>query len=296
MSNGLFVGLVTLDLAYLTIGPPNHNQKIVASDYAIATGGPATNAAVAFNHLGNQATLLGVVGHHPTADLIRTDLENYPVPNDTSRLRLIDLDPTCSEPPPVSSIIVTEATGERAIVSLNAVKTQVGEESVCPDILQGIDIVLIDGHQMAVGQAIAKLAKSDNIPVVIDGGSWKSGFEKVLPAVDYAICSANFYPPDCQTSDEVIAYLLKLGVRHIAITHGQKPIQYISQGRSGWLEIPQTEVIDTTGAGDTFHGAFCHYILQGDFATALAQAANLASYSCQFFGTRRWLQSHRPSV
>ncbi len=294
MGNGLFVGLVTLDLAYLTTGPPSHNQKVVASDYAVAAGGPATNAAVTFSYLGNQATLLGVVGADPINNLIRADLESYSVLNHRSaRLRLMDLDPTCSEPPPVSSIIVTEGTGERAIVSLNAVRTQVGKESIRPDVLQGIDILLMDGHQMAVGQEIAKLVKSNNIPVVVDGGSWKPGFERVLPSVDYAVCSANFYPPGCQSSDEVIAYLSKLGVQHIAITHGQKPIQYTSAESTGWLEVPQIGVIDTTAAGDIFHGAFCHYILQEDFAVALAQAANLASYSCQFFGTRRWLENHK---
>lgn len=284
--HGLFVGLVTLDLAYLTPGPPSHNQKIVASDYVLAAGGPATNAAVAFRHLGNQTTLLGVVGADPIAGLIRAELMSHSV-------AIADLNPTWSEPPPVSSIIVTEGTGERAIVSLNAVRTQVGKEWVRPDILHGVDIVLVDGHQMAVGQEVVKLAKSSNIPVVIDGGSWKPGFETILPSVDYAICSANFYPPGCQASDAVIAYLSEIGVQHIAITHGENSIQYSSEGRTGRLEVPKTQVIDTTGAGDICHGAFCHYILRDSFVTALAQAANLASYSCRFFGTRRWLEHHK---
>lgn len=286
VKHGLFVGLVTLDLAYLTPGPPSHNQKIVASDYAMAAGGPATNAAVAFSYLGNQTTLLAVVGAHSMASLIRTELMSHSV-------AIADLNPTGSEPLPVSSIIVTEGTGERAIVSLNAVKTQVRKELVRPDILHGVDIVLVDGHQMVVGQEVVKLARSKNISVVIDGGSWKPGFERILPWVDYAICSANFYPPGCQSLEEVIAYLSEIGVQHIAITHGQNPIQYSSVGKTGWLEVPQTQVVDTTGAGDIFHGAFCHYVLQEDFVSALAQAANLASYSCQFFGTRRWLEHHK---
>jgi sugar/nucleoside kinase (ribokinase family) len=44
------------------------------------------------------------------------------------------------------------------------------------------------------------------------------------------------------------------------------------------------------GAGDIFHGAFCHYILQESFPDAIASAAKIASHSCQFFGTRRWMQ------
>ena len=43
--HGLFVGLVTLDLVYLATSAPSNNQKIVASDYTVASGGPATNAA-----------------------------------------------------------------------------------------------------------------------------------------------------------------------------------------------------------------------------------------------------------
>ncbi|HEY9844600.1 MAG TPA: PfkB family carbohydrate kinase, partial [Candidatus Caenarcaniphilales bacterium] len=69
--HGLFVGLVTLDLVYLTAGLSSRNQKIVASDYTVAAGGPATNAAVTFAHLGNQATLTGVIGTHPVTHLIR---------------------------------------------------------------------------------------------------------------------------------------------------------------------------------------------------------------------------------
>ncbi|MCV3216935.1 PfkB family carbohydrate kinase, partial [Plectonema radiosum NIES-515] len=54
---------------------------------------------------------------------------------------------------------------------------------------------------------------------------------------------------------------------------------------------PKIEPKDTLGAGDIFHGAFCNYILRESFPDALAQAANIAAYSCQFFGTRRWMNS-----
>ena len=280
---GLFVGLVTLDMVYLTTSVPSHNQKIVASDYTVAAGGPATNAAVTFSRLGNQAELLGVVGAHPITQLIRADLASL-------KIVIADLDPDQSQLPPVSSIIVTQGTGERAVVSINALKSQVESDRLAKDILLGIDVVLIDGHQMAVGQSIAKLAKAKGIPVAIDGGSWKPGFEHVLPFVDYAICSVNFSPPGCHSTAEVFAYLAAAGIPHIAITQGEKPIRYLSQGTSSTVEVPQIDAVDTLGAGDAFHGAFCHYILQRNFTNALAAAAKVAARSCQFFGTRRWLE------
>ena len=282
---GLFVGMVTLDLVYLTEKLPDNNQKMVASDYTVSAGGPATNAAVTFSYLGNQTTLLGVVGTHPITYLIRGDLEKYGV-------TVADLAPTTIEPPPVSSIIVTETTGDRAVISLNATRIQISPEQLpTPIDLNVVDLVMIDGHQMLVGFALAQIAKDKNISIVIDGGSWKPGFEKILPFVDYAICSANFYPPGCTTCEEVIAYLAAIGIPHIAITQGEKPIQYLSDGVLGELPVPQINAVDTMGAGDIFHGAFCHYILEQNFTNALTAATKIASRSCEFFGTRRWMEN-----
>jgi sugar/nucleoside kinase (ribokinase family) len=283
--HGLFIGMVTLDLVYLTAGLPNNNQKIAAIDYTVTAGGPATNAAVAFSHLGNQATLLSVLGSHPITNLIQVDLTDRGV-------AIADLEPTRCEPPPVSSIIVTQSTGERAVVSLNSAHIQAAKDQIPFSNLQDVDVVLIDGHQMEVGLEIAKQAQSNQIPIVIDGGSWKPGFEQVLSLADYVICSANFYPPNCHSSEDTLTYLSGLGIKQIAITQGEKPIHYVYGDQTDFLEVPQTNVVDTLGAGDIFHGAFCHFILQTDFITALTEAAKIAAYACQFFGTRRWMQSN----
>jgi len=100
--------------------------------------------------------------------------------------------------------------------------------------VQGIDIVLIDGHQIAAGQAIAQVAKANNIPVIIDGGSWKPGFETVLPWADYAICSAISIPVATAPRS---AYLSAAGISHIAITHGEEPI-HLSHGKTS-AEVPE---------------------------------------------------------
>lgn len=283
---GLFLGLATLDLIYLTDRIWQSNQKMTAEDQTIAAGGPATNASVTFSYLGNRSTLLGILGDSAIARIIKADLKNYSI-------KIVDLDPTRQSLPPVSSIIVTRSTGERAVVSINAAKFQADPERLPSDILQGIEVVLIDGHQMAASFKIAQTAKANNIPTVIDGGSWKPGFEKVLPFIDYAICSADFYPPECRSREDVFSYLQGLKVPHIAISDGEKPIEYLDNGEKGKIEVPKIETaIDTLGAGDIFHGAFCHYILQQNFKNALASAAKIASHSCKFFGTRQWMRSN----
>jgi sugar/nucleoside kinase (ribokinase family) len=282
---GLFVGMTTLDLIYLAPQLPRSDEKIVAIDSTTAAGGPATNAAVAFQSLGNQAKLLSAIGQHPSTTMIRADLGD---------LALWDLAPDRLESPPISSIIVTQSTGDRAVISINATRFQADVADIPADILQDVVIVLIDGHQMAVGAAIAAQAKTLGIPVAIDGGSWKPGFDSVLPHVDYAICSANFHPPGTSKPDEVCDFLAGFGIPTIAITQGAGPILYRGLGQSGEILVPQIQSVDTLGAGDFFHGAFCHFILQMSFPEALAQAAMVAGRSCQSFGSRSWLQKNLP--
>lgn len=283
--NGLFVGLTTLDIIYLSETVPKSNEKIVAIDQVIAAGGPATNAAVTFGYCGDRAVLLSVIGNHPLTQLIITDLVTHGVES-------IDLAPDQATSPSVSSIIITRANGNRAIISLNAVKLQITPDHISKDILTDIDIVLIDGHQLAISEIIAQQAQQKNIPVVLDGGSWKPGLEKVLCHVNYTICSANFYPPNCINSQAVFTHLQNLGISHIAITNGGEPIEYYSEGKFGQVAVPVIQAVDTLGAGDIFHGAFCHYILQENFEDSLIAASKIASGACQYFGTRKWL--HHP--
>ncbi len=280
--HGLFVGLITLDFIYLAANTPNPNQKIVADDYTVAAGGPATNAGVTFAQMGDRATLLGVLGKHDITHLIRADLDHH-------RVNIVDLAPSKSDPPPVSSIIVTKATGERAVISINATKCQISDQDIPPDILDNVDIVMIDGHQMQIGIAIAKLAQTHQIPVVVDGGTWKPGFEQLFTHVDYALCSAHFYPPNCHSPADTFNYLANFNIPYIGITQGENPMQYLSNNQIKSLEVSPINAVDTLGAGDIFHGAFCHYILHQNFLEALDSSAKIASHSCKFFGTRSWL-------
>ncbi|MBF2077184.1 MAG: sugar kinase [Synechococcales cyanobacterium T60_A2020_003] len=285
---GLFVGLTTLDMIYRVEAPPTANQKIVASDTLLAAGGPATNGAIAFQHFGNRAMILSAVGCHPLSQMIHADVQAWDG-------AIADLDPQNPSPPPISSILVTETTGDRAVVSMNAVRRQAPVESIPEELTelirtQTIAIVLIDGHQMAVGRAIALLANEACIPVVIDGGSWKPGFEAVLPLANVVIASANFHPPGCETPEEAIAYLQSLRIPHIAVSRGAEPILFQMGTQTGEIPIPACSVVDTLGAGDILHGAFCHFYLKNTFPEALKRAAAIASRSCQFFGTRGWMR------
>lgn len=285
---GLFVGLVTLDLLYQVESVPRPDQKIVALDDTLAAGGPATNAAITFAHLGDIPTVLGVLGRHALTLPIQADLAQHGVD-------WRDLDETTLVSPPVSSVLVTRSTGERAVISRNATRTKVSGDRLPTSVAEELEqqsfhVVLMDGHQIPIGCEVAQLARKYGIPVVMDGGSWKEGFDMAMPWVDYALCSAHFYPPGCQDEADVIAFLRDRGITHIAITHGGEAITYVTPEETGIVPVSTITPVDTLGAGDIFHGAFCHFILRTDFREALAQSAEVATRSCKSFGTRRWMR------
>lgn len=285
MKTGVFVGLITLDCIYQTSQPLQPNEKQVAESVLLAAGGPATNAAIAFQALGDHAILIGALGQHPLTTVIREDLDRHGV-------TLIDLTPDATLPPPFSSIVVNTGTGDRAVISRNAADRPQAAPTLHPDSLAQADCVLIDGHQMSLGQQWAQSAQAQGIPVVIDAGSWKPNFDTVLAASDIVIASANFAPPEGRTGMGAIAYLESLPIPHIAITQGHQPILYRCPGQSGALTVPAVEVVDTLGAGDIFHGAFCHaYAHRPNFVQALKEAATVAAHACQFFGTRQWIST-----
>lgn len=285
MSTGVFVGLITLDCIYQTDKALEPNEKQVAQAVLLAAGGPATNAAVAFRGLGNRAVVIGALGCHPLSAVVRDDLAEQGVD-------LVDLTPDATTPPPFSSIVVNGSTGDRAVISRNAADRPRPTGSPPRDLLSSADCVLIDGHQMAMGVSVATSAREAGIPVIVDGGSWKAGFEQVLSLTTVAIVSAAFSPPKQGTGSQAIAYLQQaFDIPHVAVTRGDQPILYQTHRQTGQVPVPQIQAVDTLGAGDIFHGAFCHYYIQNpDFPQALSQAAQIAAGACQYFGTRHWLQ------
>lgn len=281
---GLFVGLSTVDIVYSVDSYPAEDTKTQARDQYIGAGGPATNAAVAYAALGGAPILVTAVGTHRLGDLVRTDLSGHGV-------QIVDVRADSDHQPPVSSIVVAESAATRTIVSLDGARIDVEYDHRLADRLTYVNVVLADGHYPALAAGLCERARSLGIPTVLDAGRFKDSHVALLPHIRSAICSAAFAPPGITPgdTDTVLAYLRTAGVENIAITNGDEPIIGLTGDREFRIDIPETSAVDTLGAGDILHGAFCYYTGTGhDFVHALTLASEVASFSCRFFGTREW--------
>ena len=81
---------------------------------------------------------------------------------------------------------------------------------------------------------------------------------------------------------------------HKAITRGEKPILYGENEISAEIPVEKAEAVDTLGAGDIFHGAFCYGYFEKGYSCeeALKFAGKVASESVKYRGPREWMK-HR---
>ena len=288
---GVFVGLSTLDVIQLVDRLPGTNEKVVALDMVTAAGGPAANAAVAFAALGGRPTLVTRVGSDPAGELVIHELNDRGV---------TVVNASSDTPTVVASIMVTASTGERAIVSASdgGRSARGGVSDFGLATLDEIrpDVVLVDSYETDISIPVARAAKQMGIPVLLDCGAKKAWTPAQLPYVDMAVVSAD-YLPGFQT---IVDDLTGAGVRNGAITYGAEPITYWVDGTPGFSDMPVLPVnaVDTTGAGDFFHGvlAFCiaeQGLTKKGLDRGMLLAASFASLSVKSFGSRSWLRNLR---
>jgi len=136
----------------------------------------------------------------------------------------------------------------------------------------------------------ARIARRHGIPVTVDVDTIYKGFEDVLPNVDYLITSSEFPERWTGESDPLRALTLiqdTYGMRVAAMTLGAHGALARAGGRFLYSPAFVVNCIDTTGAGDIFHGAFCYAVLRGyDLGAALEFSNAMAALNCTALGAR----------
>jgi len=281
----LFIGLTTVDIQYFIDKIPESNEKIKTDPPLVYVGGPAANAAITFSFLGGNVDFITCIGNNPFTEFIFDDLNKH-------NINVIDFKKQLNFSPVISSILTTIENSDRSIISHLPANIDSVQEEISSINFDNYNLVFTDGFYPEMAVPLCKKAKAAGIPVILDGGSWKPRMSEILQYVDFAICSNNFFPPNCSTSLEVIDFLKNIGIKNIAISRGEKSIYFSENKGVGRIEVELVDAKDTLGAGDIFHGAFVMYWLtEKEFEVALVQASKIATYSTRFKGTRSWMKA-----
>lgn len=281
-------GLTTLDLTQEVEALPGANQKVIARTTRLDVGGPAANAARAAAALGSEVTLITALGAPDgPGQMARQILHDAGV-------QVVDLSRDDEAAAlPVSTALVTP-DGQRAVASTNATALTAWRE-VDPGEVWSAKALLVDGHLQAQQRHLAAAARAAQVPVILDGGSWKDGLEVLLERVDFAVLSGDFTVPDALAQHwpgDTLEVVAAMGPQWVAQSHGGQPIEVRGPAKRCQVDVEQVEAIDTLGAGDVLHGALAHWVAAGKpMVEALSEASRVASRSVRYRGAMGWARA-----
>ncbi|WP_054627374.1 PfkB family carbohydrate kinase, partial [Cronobacter sakazakii] len=244
------VGIAVQDRIYTLEALPHEGGKYVAQQYREVGGGPAATAAVAAARLGAQVDFIGRVGDDATGTQLFAELESLGV--NTSRARQI------TGARSSQSAILVDAAGERVIVNYPSPDLP-DDAGWLDDIDFGrYDAVLSDVRWHEGATRALTLARRAGVMTLLDGDVTPQDIRSLVALSDHAAFSApglarlapGLAPQDALKTTKTL-------------TNGHV---YVTLGKEGclWLENDDTlhrqagftvEAVDTTGAGDVFHGA-----------------------------------------
>jgi sulfofructose kinase len=274
----LCVGHACYDLVFCVDHHPDADEKTIAQKFISCGGGPAANAAVTVSRLGLKSAFAGYLGNDFFGQRHFEEFSHEAVNT--------DLIVRGERPTPLSAILV-KFDGHRTVVNYK------GDTAPLPAGRMDFStwhpqVILFDGHEPEVSLALMEAIKGRGISTVLDAGSVHRGSLKLLEQVDYAVVSQKF-ARECTGKEDPQRAALKLGQHSpaVVITLGEAGLVWKNEDGSGSLPAFSIDALDTTGAGDAFHGAFAAGLASGKpWNDLLAYASAAGALCCTKYGAR----------
>lgn len=275
-------GLNAVDHLCVVPQYPRFDSKTEIVHYEKLGGGQTATAVVFAARMGLKGKYIGKVG---SDDIGAFALESLRAENiDTSSV-LIEKGARNQ----YAFIIVDKASGERTILWERDRRLGFRQSELCREDICSGRILHLDGHDYEAAIQAASWAREEGIPVVIDLDKAVPRSSELIANVDFLITSANF-PPEFTGIDDPIESLLALR-RHcdgfLAVTLGAQGAMAVVGDRCERFPAFKVHAVDTTGAGDIFHGAFIYGLLQNWSLERIMTFANAAAgLNCTHLGAR----------
>ncbi len=285
------VGLGVNAVDYLCVLDPypHLDDKMEVVRSSVQGGGPVPTAMVTLAKLGAKTCYIGKIGDDPEGKFVRSQLEKKGV--DTQHL-LSDKKIKTSK----AFIWVDKKSGKRTVALDQDKKMSLKKDELKFLNLISTRFLHIDAREPEVNILVARWAKKQNAEVCLDVGSLRSGVEEVFPYVDHLIVSKRFACGFVKTSDPFAGCmeLMKKGFKTVVVTIGEDGCICGMDNKIFHSPGFRVKVIDTTGAGDVFHGAFIYGLLEKWSLKRVARFANAcAAMKCRRLGGRAGIPTLR---
>ncbi|MDZ7374886.1 MAG: PfkB family carbohydrate kinase [candidate division KSB1 bacterium] len=277
------VGICALDHLALLPHFPTADEKLDLIAFSVQGGGPVPTALATMARFGAKVSYIGKVGSDTYGRQVLAELEQFGV--DVSGV-VIDPHSRTAR----SYIWVDSQTAKRTVVLDRSSTRNLQPEEVRRDLVQEARFLLTDARESEACLRAVELAKEAGANIVLDLGSVRERSETFLELAQFPVVSdvfvRKFY--GAISAEEAVRRLLGYGAEAAVVTLGPEGACF-AERNSAIYHLPafRVKAVDTTGAGDVFHGAFVYALAMGEgLASAVRFASAAAALKCRQLGGR----------
>jgi len=261
---------------------PAHDSKLELISAEVKPGGQVASAMVACRRWGLRSRYVGKIGDDAAGKFQTEDMAREGVEAHWIKAR------GCLSQS--AFILVDGKTGERTVMWKRDPAIALRPGDLRREWVRGARALLVDGHDTAAATRAARWAREERIPVVGDFDNRYPGVKALLEYVDFPITSKDF--PERLTGEKDLLRSLpkifsKFKCHLIAATLG--PLGVLAWDGAQFILCPgfRVRAVDTTGAGDIFHGAFLYGLLRRmKIKETLEFSCAAAALNCRAVGAR----------
>jgi sulfofructose kinase len=273
------LGLCVVDHAYVVEQLDLLEIRTRFTERLVSAGGTIGTALAQAASLGANVHVLSLLGDDADGHFVRRSLKGFGVK--TGRLVLSPASATTA-----AVVLVERQTGERRFIvpDRRALERGTPDFDLTPIVRNSI--LLVDGHFPKQALQAVRRARQVGATVIGDFHRPSPVARRLLPYVDFPIVPFEFANHVCPgDSRKVLLELARQYGGTPIVTLGEKGGLYFAEGRVRRFASRRVRVVDTTGAGDVFHGAFAVGLSRGgSLPESIDLATRAASLCCTALG------------
>lgn len=277
------VGHATYDIILPLDEFPKEDQRYKTTKKVECGGGPAATACYLLAKWGMDATFIGIVGNDHYGSKIMKEFNEVGINTDyIEKNNFLSTD--------VSYIIANGETGSRTIITSKGQKIDKLYE---PNTIDDADYILVDGTHIETAKEV--INNNPNAITILDAAHVNKETEQLGNMVNYFICSKDYAEAftnkkidfnNPNTLAEIYEVLYMNFKTNIIITLGEKGV-FTKTDNYKLIPANKVKPVDSTGAGDIFHGAFAYFIANNySIEDAIVYANKAAAISTERIGSR----------
>lgn len=285
MGKVVVVGSINVDMVFTSDIRPKAGETVLGRTFSLIQGGKGANQAVAAAKLGAETYMVGCVGNDSNGDFSLKNLQNMNV--NTEAVKVVENAPTG-----VANIVVAE--NDNSIIVISGANFEVNKELIDnnKNLILSADIVLLQLEiPMETVEHVVEICAENKVKVLLNPAPAARLKKSIIEKAAYITPNEHELKLifDSRASDEV----LKNYPNKLIVTMGSKGVKYFDGNEIKEIPSNKVDVVDTTGAGDTFCGGLSAALVRGD---SIEGAIRFANKAASYAVTKLGAQSGMPSL